>query len=345
MSTLYFKCRDLAKSQEFSSTNFIIMNIMNKSAWRCLKVEITLSSNQIYMILIAVISILLITIKVFFPEFVPKLSMLFKKRDSKHDDDLDELLDDIGYSYDYIQDIFYSDINAWQRGMGYTRLYDEAAAPMSMIIDCEPIYFEYDNRSWMIELWKGQYGMTTGCEIGVYETSKYRIDDDYIKDTFYNCAGDKDMLKMSFVLKKNGKIIMSRKGVHWWLTGFKLGEFSHPHELTMELSISLKDSLMRDKFIKGLKEAGYNDEEIVVVNNTVRLVFDKPKTPQPYSRNKVLDYIMQANNKNLCEDFNELTKDYDNSIDKIIYVRETAPEFLTQLYKFGKSRSLFQYYL
>ncbi len=197
----------------------------------------------------------------------------------------------------------------------------------------------------MIELWKGQYGMTTGCEIGVYETSKYRIDDDYIKDTFYNSAGDKDMLKMSFVLKKNGKIIMSRKGVHWWLTGFKLGEFSHPHELTMELSISLKDSLMRDKFIIGLKEAGYNDEEIVVVNNTVRLVFDEPKTPQPYSRNKVLDYIMQANNKNLCEDFNELTKDYDNSIDKIIYVRETAPEFLTQLYKLGKSRSLFQYYL
>lgn len=83
---------------------------------------------------------------------------------------LNEFIEPYGYAYDSHQDIFYTKIDAWQREMGYSRLYDEAAAPSSMIIDCEPIYFEYDNKRWLIEFWKGQYGMTTGFEIGVYHT-------------------------------------------------------------------------------------------------------------------------------------------------------------------------------
>lgn len=305
---------------------------------------LTLDTNQVYLIIIAVISISLIMIKIFFPKFFPKLLKLNKKA-GIHDGTLDDILNNLGYSYDYMQDIFYSDINAWQREMGYTRLYDEAAAPMSMIIDCEPIYFEYDNRSWLIEFWKGQYGMTTGCEIGVYETSGPNINTEYFKGTFYNCASDEDMLKMSFKLIKSGKTIMRRKDLHWWLTGFKIGEFSEPHELIMYLKITFRDSLMRNEFINGLKEAGYADDEIVIVKDTVRLVFDEPKTPQPYSRNDITDYLMQANNRNLCEDFNDLTKDYDNSIDKINYLNEVAPGMLNHLYKFGKNRFIFEYYL
>ncbi len=314
---------------------------------------LVLDTNQIYLMLIALIMISLVMIKVFFPETFIRLIKLFKKltnnfrlnKGIQDDDSLNEILTDLGYSYDFMQDIFYSNIDAWQREMGYTRAYDEAAAPMSMIIDCEPIYFDYDSREWLIEFWKGQYGMTTGCEIGIYETKESEVNTEYFKTSFYNCVRDEDMIKMSFVLEKNGKKIMSRKGVHWWLTGFKFGECSHPHELKMNLKITLKDNLMRNEFVNGLKEAGYADDEIVIVNNTVRLVFDEPKTPQPYTRSKITDYIMQANNRNLCEEFNNITMDYDNSIDKINYLKEAAPELLNQLYKFGKNKSIFEYYL
>ena len=43
-----------------------------------------------------------------------------------------------------------------------------------MIIDCEPICFMYGGKNWMIELWKGQYGLETGGEIGVYNAAENR---------------------------------------------------------------------------------------------------------------------------------------------------------------------------
>ena len=50
----------------------------------------------------------------------------------------------------------------------YAYGYDAAALAMNAIIDCEPIFFDYAGKTWLIELWKGQYGLETGCEIGVY---------------------------------------------------------------------------------------------------------------------------------------------------------------------------------
>src|SRR5665647_1009964 len=72
-------------------------------------------------------------------------------------DELDKAIEIAGYSYDQKQDIFYSTMDPWQRDIGYCRLYDELAAPLGMITDCEPIHFEYLEKKWMIGFWKGQY--------------------------------------------------------------------------------------------------------------------------------------------------------------------------------------------
>lgn len=93
-------------------------------------------------------------------------------------DRLEELNRDLkpfGFAYDPSQDLFYSLMDCWQRNFGYCRLYDEATATFSMIIDCEPIYFRYGGKKWLIEFWKGQYGMTTGGEIGIYYTTGPRL--------------------------------------------------------------------------------------------------------------------------------------------------------------------------
>ena len=73
-----------------------------------------------------------------------------------------------GFLYDPDQDIIYTRMDALQRGFGYAFGYDAAALGINAVLDCEPIFFDYDGRHWMIELWKGQYGLETGCEIGVY---------------------------------------------------------------------------------------------------------------------------------------------------------------------------------
>ena len=221
---------------------------------------------------------------------------------------LDKGIEIAGYGYDSEQDIFYCNMDAWQRNMGYSRLYDEASAPLGMIVDCEPIYFEYGEKKWLIEFWKGQYDLCTGCEVGVYTTEEKELNTlGMSKDTFYNCASNEDRLKIRFSLLKNGEVLFLRNDKHWWLAGFKLGEFSEPSELTMDLYITLKNNTMCNAFVEALKNAGYSEKEITINGDTVHLVFDKPHTPQPFTRTTETDRITQKKNKLLCDSYKVIT--------------------------------------
>lgn len=245
-----------------------------------------------------------------------------------------------GYGYDPVQDIFYCNMNAWQRNMGYSRLYDEGSAPFGMILDCEPIYFRYGGKIWLIELWKGQYDLNTGCEVGVYtrEEPMLSIPEMY-KYMFYNCATNEDRLTMSFSLYRNEELLFSRDDKHWWLAGFKLGEYSEPWELTMVLNITLKDQFMCAAFVEGLKEAGYEEKEYEINGNNVELIFSTPHTPQPITRTPETDRIIQVKNKLLCEKYNDVVKVYDNFTDKINAIQKYAPEIYEEIIDKAKLRS------
>lgn len=259
-------------------------------------------------------------------------------------DELDYLLASAGYSYDSKQDIFYSILDPWQRDVGYCRLYDEAAAPLSMIMDCEPIYFEYRDEKWLIQFWKGQYGMVTGGEIGVYSGGVDFNILGFWQDTFYNCAGNDDLLQMSYTLKKDGKILFTRDAKHWWLTGFMLGEFSEPSQLTMDLEITLKDQVMLDAFVGGLMDAGYSENEFTVIDNTVSLTFNTPHTKQPLSRTVLTDWVIQRKNQLLCNKYNEITEAFDTFQDKVNAIEEQAPYLYHNIIRIGKEKSSFDRY-
>ncbi|MHB8125255.1 MAG: DUF4474 domain-containing protein [Desulfitobacteriaceae bacterium] len=258
--------------------------------------------------------------------------------------ELDKAIEVAGYSYDPKQDIFYSNMDSWQRNVGYCRPYDEAAAPLGMIIDCEPIYFEYDGTKWMIGLWKGQYDLVTGGEIGVYTKGLELKIPGIFSGAFYNCASNAELLPMSFTLKKNGNTLFTRKGEHWWLTGFKLGEFSEPSELTMAIIITLPNVIMRDAFVTGLSSAGYSDNEFKINGNTVGITFDIPHTPQPITRTTATDRIIQRKNELLCDKYQDITRTSKNIQDKIKAIEEQAPEMYEKIIKMGKSRPLYELY-
>lgn len=265
--------------------------------------------------------------------------------ESEDNSTLDKAISAAGYYYDSGQDIFCSGKNSWQKDMGYCRLYDEAAAPLSMIIDCEPVYFEYDGKRWLIEFWKGQYGMTTGGEIGVYTTEGPDISiPGFFNGTFYYCASNADMLRMSYSLAKNGEVLFRRKGRHWWLTGFKLGEFSEPSELVMYLNIALKDETMRDAFVEGLKKTGYSENEIYINGNAVDVVFDRARSPQPVTRTAETDWLTQRKNELLCDKYQKITGPYDNFPDKMNAVRKKAPEIYAAISNIGRNKQVFEVY-
>ena len=264
---------------------------------------------------------------------------------SERVDDLNNEIKPLGFAYEPYQDIFYSLMNPWQRGLGYCKLYDEASAALSMIIDCEPITFEYAGRKWLIEFWKGQYCMNTGGEVGIYYTTDTSLNiPGMFNGNFYFCVRDEDCINMSFAFRKNGNLLFTRSGYHWWLTGFKLGEFSDPSELSMDIILELYNRKMAHAFVSALIDAGYQNDEYLVQRNKVYIRFDKPHVKQPFTRSSFTDNIIQRHNESLCSSYNYLTAAYSDTIDKLVIVRKESPAMYQTLMAVGKPKEVFDSY-
>ena len=204
-----------------------------------------------------------------------------------------------GFAYDREQGIFYSELYAWQRAFGYCEAYDEAAPFINCIVDCEPIRFQYKGKSWLIEFWKGQYGITTGAEIGVY----------YKRFPFgkmYRSVKDKDMLSVSCRLVKNGETLFCRHHCHWWLTGFKPTEFSQPSELTAYIGIDFPNFCMKSAFLAAIKALGYNSDNLAVEGDTVWILYTTPLSPQPATRTPEVERVVQGINRQLCKEIQSI---------------------------------------
>ena len=244
--------------------------------------------------------------------------------------DLNKAVGAFGFQYDICQDIFYSRRDAWQREMGYGRIYDEHAIGMGMLIDCEPLYFVYNKKSYLFELWKGQYGITTGAEMGFYVSDE--VDTEHPERLFYRSVEDEEMLSMRFVLRKRGRILMMRDEVHWWLTGFVLGEHSDAAQLAMEVSIGFPNYGMRNAFYEALLRAGYHKENICVEGLCIRFGFTKPHTCQP-KHCKLRIWWVRWNNKRRCKKYLRVTGKFVRTIDRVDYLGMCFPGLYRMLGK------------
>lgn len=257
---------------------------------------------------------------------------------------LNALLEPSGFAYEPKGDYFFSQMNCWQRKVGYCRLYDEAAPFFNMIMDCEPIPFEYGGKRWLIELWKGQYGITSGAEIGVYNTNRADVDADGFKGPFYEAVSDDEMLGLSFVFRRDGKRLIKRKQLHWWLTGFALGTFSEPSALTMDARIKFPNSEMRDAFVQALGRAGYGPDEYRVRLRSVVVHFTKPHTEQPAAQLGPQRLIAQGLNRSNCALYLNVTSPYTDTLDRLEFLMSMAPNLVEFLLNSLYSTALFKPY-
>lgn len=159
-----------------------------------------------------------------------------------------QILNACGFEYDEKQGIYYSSVNPWQKGFGFNVIYDMSAPLAGMYYSTERIYFQYNDKDWMIQIWKGQYGMTCGAEIGIYNKTD--------KIMQYDCVSEDEFLEMSFVLYNQGEKMFERgPEKHWWLTGFKIMNVGVPILLNMDMTIKFPTKSMADAFEAGLKKA------------------------------------------------------------------------------------------
>lgn len=172
----------------------------------------------------------------------------------------------LSYQYSYVDDYYYTnDKQAWQYNFGYGPIYDIAAPYILLEYDYVRVFFTYEDKDWMIQLWKGQYGLIFyGSEIGIYNKEHNEKPDNLL--TFYSCPPEEDWVKMRMTLyhqELNGSYTREFTrpyDTYWWCTGFKDGHLrieEPADELRMNSVITLKDAEMAKLFADGLVECGF----------------------------------------------------------------------------------------
>lgn len=176
----------------------------------------------------------------------------------------------IGFEFSYTEVLLYSQVNVWMRDFGFTFLYDlfSYTSPF-FFYNTRRIKFDYDGLEWMIQVWKGNYLVSNGAEVGIYTREPGSF------GTYYNCANDEQMMNMSMELYHGDDLLLSRpKQLHWWLTGFKITDTLYPAKSqTLKFSIEMKDEEMLSAFCNAIENHYRNDMEYTVDGLTVNVTW------------------------------------------------------------------------
>lgn len=250
---------------------------------------------------------------------------------------LNELIKPFGYAYLPSQDLFSSQLDAWQRNFGYGTVYDRTAFRLRMIFDSLPIYFNYHNKTWLIEFWKGQYGINTGAEAGIYYTDHILEEDDY-DNTIFQSVSNPDMPIFSFQLFSKDTLLAELSEQHWWLTAFSLGLFSEPKDLTMKIGVTLRSRDMRNAFLEGLLKAGYQPQDIQLSCNTVIFPFIET-APERTRFTRFRIRFAQWQNRFWCNVYLWVTKPFSLSLDRTLYLYYFLPYSFRRILRIRKYKT------
>lgn len=255
---------------------------------------------------------------------------------------LDALVAPFGYCYDPNQDVFTSRLDAPQKIFGYNTLFDLSAPYFNMIFDYETIYFDYNSRTWLMEMWKGQYGINSGCEIGLYYADNIIPPRDY-SSTHFQSVEEKDMLQMAYELNRlpakgqSRPLTLGTAGRrHWWLTLFKPGFYSKPEQLYMNVSVRFKDYQMLYSFLHSF-ERTLTGVPFRLDGLTVSFSFRNSRRQYSFYKRFVRRSALKFCHI-YCKLFNFLTRDFPNIGDKILYLYYYLPILVRRIFKQRKRK-------
>jgi len=176
----------------------------------------------------------------------------------------------IGYSFSYEELLVYTHVNVWMRDFGFTFLYDLFSYTTPFFFyDTRRIKFDYADKEWMIQVWKGNYLVSNGAEIGIYTREPGSI------GTYYDCANDEQMMNMSMKLYHKDDLLFERpEQLHWWLTGFQLSDVLYPaRNLTLDFTIEMQSEEMLKAFCKAIDNHYRHDIKYTVDGLKVNVIW------------------------------------------------------------------------
>ena len=176
-----------------------------------------------------------------------------------------------GHNFNIYELTVYSTVDCWMRNYGFCLLYDVAAnaLPTTFTYVTRRFKFSYDGLDWMIQMWKGNYFITNGGEVGLYWREPGKM------GTYYNCATEEMELPMSLQVAIGDKVLVDRKlQNHWWISGFNLSDKLYiPSALTLTTTIVMPDKEMLNAFTAAIEDNVMNDVTYTVDGLSVTLVW------------------------------------------------------------------------
>lgn len=239
---------------------------------------------------------------------------------------LNEIANPLGYCYNQSQDIFSNTPDAWQKEYGYGTIYDRMAPLAGMVFDCKPVFFDYAEKTWRIEFWKGQYGINTGAEVGIYHADTLLPRSEW-NTAIFSAATEAESPDVSMELFYKENPVAKISGSQWWLTVFSVGQFSDPKDLSLEISIRFPDFEMRNAFIDALYADKYDMDSLrlCLYYTDVLLSFSSScgKTSACEKKHFLQKWFcryIQWKNKIFCRLYCFVTRPFHCTYDKLLYL-------------------------
>jgi hypothetical protein len=252
---------------------------------------------------------------------------------------LNQLAEPFGYHYNNSQDIFTTTIDAWQKDFGYIACYDQIAPRSNLVFDSEPVYFYYDDKTWLIEFWKGQYGINFGCEVGLYYVD-HIVPLREIKKTHFEAVSNQDMLPVSINLVLGHNSIARLSMRHWWITIFRMGSFSRPSRLAINISITFPDKEMLDSFVHAMLGIGYQPNDMYISGLQMFFSFDKPYTRRGGLYYRLCRLVSLLESRFFCWIFRIITRPFCLTVDKLLYLYLYLPFAFRRMIRLKRFKKL-----
>ena len=190
---------------------------------------------------------------------------LFSASQSAFAADVTGYTTELPYEYNADGDYYY--LNDEKYDYGYNYFYDEVAPAAVMFNDRVQIAFEYEEKNWLVQLWKGQYGwILIGSDISVMTADKTA---DGIEDFSFVTGDDKLEIKLNCSRKTdNGfkQLFALDSAKHCFANGYSKGQLSDYtaplSELKSYAEITFKSEEMAKLFASGLENAGFRESVI-----------------------------------------------------------------------------------
>ena len=248
---------------------------------------------------------------------------------------LNELAEPFGFFYDEREGVFSSRRDAWQRRIGYTAAFDRGAFGACMVLDAFPVYFDYGGKTWLIEFWKGQYGINTGGEVGVYH-AKEEIPPHAYPTAHFLAAEDEEMPKICCRLERNGGKLYEYCERHWWLTGFCMGMFSQPREIALFATVTFGERQMAQAMLRGLRESKIPREKYRLCGSEIFIQLDFGKC-YPFPA-RFLRGLAQCFNRLHCFWYRLFTRPFCSAPDGLLFLYYQLPVCLLRMLRLSGRR-------